>query len=183
MLAGSSDYVSGGYNKVGVGGIDLATTTWRWGGLTAFAFWQDDNPNRPFDPSENGKVSTVNGYQCIENWKFYAHKDYKTRIAVSWLNNPDNANISRIPNTYTLEILDKNGHIVNVLELGGSIWPVVKAANQHQGFQVVEMIHAGSSSADLYTARVCQTDNHDNNRFDMGFAVSNRKRNISGWDQ
>lgn len=65
-----------------------------------------------------------------------------------------------------MELLNQNGT------------PVATAQEHHQGYQVINT----SQPEGDYVVRVCQTNVHDGNRFDMGFAVSQRLE-ASVWNQ
>jgi hypothetical protein len=165
MIAGATDPVYGGYIKTGEGGIDMLTTSRE---LTNAAWWYDQNPTRPF--SEN-----VNGRQCFSAWTVNLKADHEARFVISWLNNPANANISRIPNSYTMEIL-KDGSPV-YFNRPDSPFPEDIANEPNQGYQVINLYNAVGK----HTVRVCRTDNHDNQRFDIGFALSQRPKDLTSW--
>ncbi len=167
MIAGATDKISSAYTKGGEGGVDMLTTSWA---LTYGAWYYDGNPRRPF-------TDNVNGRECFSLWNVNLETNREARFVISWLNKPFNANIVRIPNSYTMEVL-KDGKPVYFVPSGSS-YPRNIADKPNQGYQVINL----DNSSGLHTVRVCRSNNHDNNRFDIGFALSQRPKNFSSWNQ
>lgn len=165
VIAGATDPITVANrdirDRVGEGGVDLFTMTWQ---LTNSAYWRDWNPDRPFTTNYGTQFDTN---QCFTNWQVHLYADREQRLVISWLNDVDSANnLTDIPNEYTMELLNQNGT------------PVATAQEHHQGYQVINT----SQPEGDYVVRVCQTNVHDGNRFDMGFAVSQRLE-ASVWNQ
>lgn len=161
VIAGASDPVSGGRDKVGEGGVDLFTMTWF---NTNSAAWYDANPSGPFTPIRGVDDNST----CFTDWQVWLHSGREQRIVIAWLNNVTSATgLSNVPNSYSLELLDASGSVV------------VSASEDTQGYQI---INTSQPTSGLYTVRVCKVRQDASQRFDMGFAVSQRVAD-AGWLQ
>lgn len=162
MIAGASDPVSGGTAKVGEGGVDLFTSTWQ---VTNTAYWYDYLPHRPFEGTNPNQFDYND--ECFTNWKTTLYGNRQQRIVISWLNDVDSAStLSNVPNRYKMELLNSAGT------------PILTANADTRGYQLINTQLDGT-----YRVRVCIERQDANQRFDIGFAVSQRYEDDSVWDQ
>jgi hypothetical protein len=160
VIAGATDPVSGTRDQVGEGGVDLFTMTWQ---NTNSAYWYDANPTRPFSGTNTDQFDFNNN--CFTNWQTNLDGNRDQRIVISWLNDvTDATTLSNVPNSYSLELLNSNGNVV------------ASSSEDTQGYQIINT----NQPTGLYTVRVCIDRQDTSQRFDMGFAVSQRSN--QWWD-
>jgi hypothetical protein len=90
----------------------------------------------------------------IEN-TIYIGPNTKARFVIAWFHYIPHANITKIPNTFTLEVLDANSNKVSNSLTGTKI-----ANTPNQAFQIFEFATNGTTQGN-YRGRICMTD-HDN---------------------
>lgn len=160
VISGASDSVTGTRSQVGEGGVDLFTMTWQ---NTNSAYWYDAIPSGPFNGTNPSQFDYNN--DCFTNWQTQLDGNLDQRIVISWLNDvTDATTLSNIPNSYSLELLNSSGTVV------------ASSSEDTQGYQIINT----KQPSGLYTVRVCKVRQNSSQRFDMGFAVS--QRSDQWWD-
>lgn len=115
-------------------------------------------------------TENVNGKMCYTGWEFIELQgSVKVRFVIAWFNRLNDADISHIPNSYTLEVLDPQGNSVPQRQADGSYTFISNEPNQ--GYQVADFTLKNAPEGN-YTARVCETAIHDNLAVKLGFAAS-----------
>ena len=144
MLSGATNSISGGVDKVGVGGIDFYRTLYnvairRWlGPNSSFSYFDsiDDIPN-------NGSI----------DWKVNLTAGKKTRVAISWLNRGDyvytNKNIGM---DFDLEVRYNSG-LVHELVTG--------SYSSTNPYETVDFIPAHTGTYTIVITRASNSDTAD----------------------
>ncbi len=111
----------------------------------------------------------VDGRKCHTKWHAILNGTSHVRYVVSWFNKLENAHVSHIPNAYTMEILDPQGNPISFYTQDGRYTTIANEANQNYQVANFTLIDAVDSN---YSARVCQTEYHDDNPAKFGFSAS-----------
>ncbi|MBN2894659.1 MAG: S8 family serine peptidase [Campylobacterales bacterium] len=97
---------------------------------------------------------------CYSGWNdINISGSQHVRFVIAWFNRLSTHQITSIPNSYALEVLDPNGVMI------------ARADTPNQGYQVVDFT-LREAALGSYTARVCQTGIYDNNKVLLGFGSS-----------
>ncbi len=96
----------------------------------------------------------------------------RARAVVVWFNRidlPHYKQITRIPNTYEMQVIDPEGNVVSFYDYNhtSKAW----ADEPNQGYQIIDF-NTGKKEKGRYNVRICKTDNHDGNDVKMGFALT-----------
>ncbi|GJL65234.1 MAG: hypothetical protein NPIRA05_02050 [Nitrospirales bacterium] len=108
MLAGATDQITGGYEKVGLGGIDFASANWNgW-----YWYWTGNNGSFDSFASNDG-----NNDNYIEKKFYIANSWDKVRAVISWLNRGSYTYVHRtdahpIGMDLDFRVYDPNGNFV-----------------------------------------------------------------------
>ena len=109
LLAGATDSITGGYNKVGLGGVDFASA--QWNGY--YVWWEGNNGAFTYFAQNDGGTSST----YVEKKIYIGSWWSKTRVVLSWLNRGsytyDHRNdVHPIGMDLDLRVYDPNGNYV-----------------------------------------------------------------------
>ncbi|HNP28103.1 MAG TPA: S8 family serine peptidase [Nitrospirales bacterium] len=144
MLAGATDPIAGGFNKVGLGGIDFASAHWNgW-----YWYWTGNNDAFEYFDSQDG-----NDNGAIEKTFYISNGWDHARVVISWLNRGSYTYTHRndahpIGMDMDLRVYDPNGTYV-----GGS-------ASWDNSF---ERVNFAPSVSGYYTFKIKRYANRDTN--------------------
>ncbi len=152
VIAGATDKINNAdRDKAGEGGVDQESIIGAdRGGYTTFGgWWYDYDPDRPFRYGS-----------CVRPWQITLHGRNVQRVALAWLTNVKSQNISRIPQHYSLRLIDANNNVI------------ASANTPNQNYQLLS--DQLSYRSGTYTIEICRNYNDNDSRFDIGVAVVQR---------
>lgn len=156
LLAGATDAIAGGRDKVGVGGLDFRSAY--FDGTNSW--W--DAANDSFDRYDDRDVTPGNG-AIDRRFDVDATRFSRVRVALSWMTrgsytHAHRADLHPIGRDLDIEVLDPAGNIVGV------------SSSFDDPFEVVDFAPARSGT---YTVRIRDFDNRDRGaRLQMGLAIN-----------
>jgi hypothetical protein len=152
----NDDNISDYHSRVGEGGINYKTIPYM-SYITSL-------------PENTIFTQTVAGRQCYNSNAPIEIDSYNNvRFVIAWFNKVPNANITRIPNTYTLEVLAPDNNPIGFYDYNSTYRYI--AVEENQGYQVINF-RTGDTPIGSYIARICETENHDEEELKMGLSAT-----------